>query len=77
MGISAEKPEEGPPKILILISLVVQNYIHRCKCKGKIPNDKGLIKNIESIIKKMELGIATQNGENTVKSHSHKWVWMK
>ena len=52
MGLSTEKPQE-------IHNLLVENYIHSCKSKGKSPNEKGLIPNLENI-RMMELLIATK-----------------
>jgi len=76
LGATRKDPSEGPPQLISLLSLIVKNYIHSCKCKNTFPIEEGLINRINYIYK-IERSIAEKRGMAATLNHHRKWKWME
>jgi len=75
LGASRENPDESPPELILLLSIVVKNFIHSCKCRNTRPTEEGLLCRIKST-QKIEYTIAKKNGAAALRNHQRKWYWM-
>ena len=73
MGILENASDESPPDIINLLSLILKNYIHSCKCNNKLPTEDGLFKCITNT-QSTELFIAQKKGRKALNNHNRKWL---
>jgi len=75
LGASRKDPSEGPAQIINLLSLIVKNFIHSCKCRNIFPTEDALIDRI-NYIHNIERTIAEKHGASASINHHRKWNWM-
>ena len=73
MGVTREETSEEMPLLFNLLCLITKNYIHSCKCRNKIPDERGLIWNI-IYVRNMEFDIAQKKGKGAILRDARKWL---
>jgi len=75
LGISRRNSDQGTADIVNLLSIIVKNFIHSCKCRNIFPSEEGLVERIKNT-ELIERAIAKKRGMPAYLNHCRKWNWM-